>query len=429
MRYTFSILLLLLSAVLCAQAPALIPYQAVARDAAGQPLANTNVNARFTIHDGSANGTTVWQELQTVSTSALGLFTVQLGSNVSLNSVNWAGGAKFMQVEIDLGSGFVDIGTQQMLSVPYALNAGNGFSEISQTGDTLFLANGSWVIVPYVSANNSNQPQGCTFPDACNYNPNATVNDGSCHFLGEQCNDEDATTVSDIWNSDCVCAGSVSQNSTSNSCGAPSVHNSDVVHGTMTDQQGNIYRTVQYGSQVWMAENLKTSIYRNGQEISIASSNTEWAALTTGAWAYPGGGSSTNCMYGKLYNYFAVMDSRNICPVGWHVPTQSEWDIMINYTDASASLLKSAGTTYWSSPNTGATNSLGFSALPAGYRSAAGSYTNVNSYSYFWSSTTTSATPPQAYYFYLRTDVSGTIYNNYTGQGLNSAMSVRCVRD
>jgi hypothetical protein len=128
MRYTFSILLLALSVVLCAQAPALIPYQAVVRNAAGQPLANTNVNARFTIHDGSANGTNVWQELQTVSTSALGLFTAQLGSNVSLNNVNWAGGAKFMQVEVDLGSGFVEIGNQQMLSVPYAMYAGTAAS-------------------------------------------------------------------------------------------------------------------------------------------------------------------------------------------------------------------------------------------------------------------------------------------------------------
>jgi hypothetical protein len=128
MRFILSFFAIALSINLCAQAPALIPYQAVARNAAGQPLANTNVNARFTIHDGSANGTSVWQELQTVSTSALGLFTAQLGSNVSLSSVNWAGGAKFMQVEVDLGNGFVDIGTQQMLSVPYALFAGTAAS-------------------------------------------------------------------------------------------------------------------------------------------------------------------------------------------------------------------------------------------------------------------------------------------------------------
>jgi hypothetical protein len=112
MRLTLTTLALLLSAILFAQAPALIPYQAIARNAAGEPLASSTLNARFTIHDGTATGTSVWQELQTVSTSALGLFTVQLGSSVPLTSVNWASGSKFMQVEIDLGSGFVDIGTQ-----------------------------------------------------------------------------------------------------------------------------------------------------------------------------------------------------------------------------------------------------------------------------------------------------------------------------
>lgn len=128
MRILLTTLALFVSALFIAQAPALIPYQAVARNAAGQPLANGTINARFTIHDGSATGASVWQELQTVSTSALGLFSVQLGSSVSLTSVNWADGSKFMQVEIDLGSGFVDIGTQQMLSVPFALYAASAGS-------------------------------------------------------------------------------------------------------------------------------------------------------------------------------------------------------------------------------------------------------------------------------------------------------------
>ena len=126
--YTLALLFIAIGAL--GQAPQFIPYQAVARDAAGQPLSSTAVNARFTIHEGSALGPTIWQELQTVSTSSLGLFTVILGSNVSLGNLNWADGSKFMQVEIDLGTGFVDIGTQQMLSVPYALYAENSGSSI-----------------------------------------------------------------------------------------------------------------------------------------------------------------------------------------------------------------------------------------------------------------------------------------------------------
>jgi hypothetical protein len=106
MRFTITALSLLLCALLTAQAPALIPYQAVARDAAGQPLASTTINACFTIHNETANGTVVWQELQTVSTNSLGLFSSQLGSSVPLGNVNWSNGAKFMQVELDTGNGF-----------------------------------------------------------------------------------------------------------------------------------------------------------------------------------------------------------------------------------------------------------------------------------------------------------------------------------
>jgi hypothetical protein len=141
MRLSLLIVFTVLHLFANAQAPALIPYQAIARNAAGEPLASSTLNARFTIHDGTATGTIVWQELQTVSTTALGLFTVQLGSSVALSSVNWDNGAKFMQVEIDLGQGFVDIGTQQMLSVPYALHAGSVSLNVSAAGDTLFVGN------------------------------------------------------------------------------------------------------------------------------------------------------------------------------------------------------------------------------------------------------------------------------------------------
>jgi hypothetical protein len=134
MRFLFLAFAVVLSSLIHAQAPALIPYQAIARDVNGQQIVNSAINARFTIHDGTATGASVWQELQTVSTSALGLFIVQLGSIVPLTNVNWADDSKFMQVEIDLGSGFVDIGTQQMLSVPYALyaaSAGSGSGDFT----------------------------------------------------------------------------------------------------------------------------------------------------------------------------------------------------------------------------------------------------------------------------------------------------------
>jgi uncharacterized protein (TIGR02145 family) len=156
MRITLFTFCMLLSTLLSAQAPALIPYQAIARDAAGQALVNSVVNARFTLHEGAATGAVIWQESQSITTTALGLFTVKLGSIESLTSVNWANGAKFIQVELELGGGFVDLGSQQLLSVPYALYAGSVRLNISSTGDTLFLGNSSSVIIPGISSANPN---------------------------------------------------------------------------------------------------------------------------------------------------------------------------------------------------------------------------------------------------------------------------------
>ncbi|MFM9006078.1 MAG: hypothetical protein ACKOSR_11340 [Flavobacteriales bacterium] len=237
MRLTLTALAMLISAMLTAQAPALIPYQAIARNAAGEPLVSSTLNARFTIHDGTATGTSVWQELQTVSTSELGLFTVQLGSSVSLANVNWANGAKFMQVELDLGSGFIDIGTQQLLSVPYALHAGSVQLNVSATGDTLFVGDGSFVIVPGISEANN------------------TTNGG----------------------------GGTTTGTTLHTCGAPHVHNPNLTYGSMTDQEGNVYKTIVIGTQEWMAENLNTSIYRNGDAIAAGLDNATWSTTTAEA--------------------------------------------------------------------------------------------------------------------------------------------------
>ncbi len=154
MRLLLTTLALLISALLTAQAPALIPYQAIARNGSGQPLMNAAINARFTIHNESASGAAVWQEIQTVNTNSFGLFNAQLGSAVPLTSVDWANGAKYMQVELDLGNGFIEIGTQQMMSVPYALYAGNVRLNVSPAGDTLFIGDGSFVIIPGLSAAN-----------------------------------------------------------------------------------------------------------------------------------------------------------------------------------------------------------------------------------------------------------------------------------
>lgn len=165
------------------------------------------------------------------------------------------------------------------------------------------------------------------------------------------------------------------------SCGANNVHNPFKTYGTITDQEGNQYKTITIGTQEWMAENLKTSIYRNGDAISYVTENVQWGGLTTGAWSYYNNDSQYECPYGKLYNWYAVADPRNICPTGWHVPSDTEWNVLIGFFDptynanisgdqstTAGNTMKSSGLQYWLGPNQGATNQSGFSALPGGCR-------------------------------------------------------------
>ncbi len=437
------------SVTLFSQAPALIPYQAIARNAAGEPLASSTLNARFTLHDITVTGTVVWQELQTVSTSALGLFTAQLGSSVSLAGVNWATGSKFMQVELDLGNGFVDIGTQQLMSVPYALysgeaqnaqnatnsqTAGNGISGISLTGDTLYLSNGTYVIVPGISAaNGPAQVPGCTSNTACNYNSSATQDDGSCYFIGSPCNDGNSSTFSDVYNASCVCEGSTGTIGAAHSCGAQNVHNANLTYGSMTDQQGNIYKTIVIGTQEWMAENLNTSIYRNGDAIPTGLSNSQWSSTTQGAWAYYNNDASYVCPYGKLYNWYACVDARGLCPTGWHVPSDAEWTDLTTFLggeSVAGGAMKSTGTIeaatgLWFSPNAGATNSSGFSGLPGGYRNYYdGGYDHMGDYGFWWSSSQYDS----LYAWYRKLDYGLTDVDRSSSRTRNGWV-VRCLRD
>jgi uncharacterized protein (TIGR02145 family) len=192
------------------------------------------------------------------------------------------------------------------------------------------------------------------------------------------------------------------------------------------DVDGNSYNTVTIGSQVWMAENLKTTKYRNGDPIATNLSNTAWGAATTGAYAIYNNDAANNTTYGKLYNWFAVTDSRNLCPVGWHVPTDAEWTTLENYlggTVIAGGKLKSTST-LWSAPNTEATNESGFSGLPGGLRGSNGAYGNVGYYGCWWSSTVYSTTGAWYRVLYYSNGNSSRNYNfKQTG------FSVRCLRD
>ncbi len=100
---------------------------------------------------------------------------------------------------------------------------------------------------------------------------------------------------------------------------------------TVTDIDGNVYRTVKIGTQVWMAENLKTTKYRNGDPIANVTNGASWKALTTGAYCWYNNDAENKVTYGGLYNWFVVADSRKIAPTGWHVPTDAEWTVLTDF--------------------------------------------------------------------------------------------------
>lgn len=156
---------------------------------------------------------------------------------------------------------------------------------------------------------------------------------------------------------------------------------------TVTDIDGNVYKTVTIGTQVWMAENLKTTKYRNGDPIPNITDNTAWKKLNSGALCNFNNDANIGDKYGKLYNWYAVDDSRNIAPAGWHVPTDAEWTTLIDYLGGekvAGGKLKEIGITHWNTPNTGATNETGFTALPGSYRSNDGRFDDIGISGMWW---------------------------------------------
>jgi len=199
--------------------------------------------------------------------------------------------------------------------------------------------------------------------------------------------------------------------------------NPNLTYGTVTDIDGNTYATIQIGTQTWMAENLKTTRYNDGTAIPNVTDRGIWGGLTTGAWCNYDNNASNNSTYGKLYNWYAV-NTGKLAPAGWHVPSEAEWQTLNNYFGNSVAAGEMKTTTLWNSPNTGATNSSGFTALPAGYRADNGIFFEIGVSGDFWSSTVTTTGNARIRYLYYE-------YPNVLGLNFvfRSGCSVRCVRD
>ena len=194
------------------------------------------------------------------------------------------------------------------------------------------------------------------------------------------------------------------------------------------DSDGNSYNPVVIGTQTWLKENLRTTKYNDGSNIPHVPDYTEWASLTSPAYCWYNNDIGYKGAYGALYTWYTVKTGK-LCPTGWHVPTDAEWTVLVNFHGGdlvAGGKLKEIGFEHWAAPNTGATNEHGFTALPGGWRDGGGAgFQNLTAVSYWWTSTTTN---PDAPYWRLIDWDKESISRFVTGDP-SFGLSIRCIKD
>ena len=400
MKKLFTLFAIVTTITIFAQAPQGFNYQATVRNSSGQLLLNQIVLVKFKILQNSANGTIVYSETQTANTDDLGQINLVVGQGTAptgtFSAINWGSGSYYLGIELNTGTGYVAMGTSQLLSVPYAL---------------------------YSNSSATSTPQNLTSV----LNAGNSANTTKIINLGDPVNPKDAV------NKDYVDAQIQILQNYINTL-------------PVTDIDGNTYLPVTICGKTWTKSNLNVSKYNDGTPIPQVTDPSAWAALTTGAWCYNNNDASNGPIYGKLYNWYAVAGiydaaslsdptlRKKIAPIGWHMPTGAEWSSLISClggvkiggTDYSIAggKMKETGTTHWQTPNTGASNSSNFTALPGGDRNYFGNFDGGSStYGGWWGSTDTGG-------FGYHT---GIYYNSdniiYSGIGKGSGSSVRCIKD
>jgi uncharacterized protein (TIGR02145 family) len=189
---------------------------------------------------------------------------------------------------------------------------------------------------------------------------------------------------------------------------------------------GNVYSTVWIGNQLWMSTNLNTVTYQNGDVIQEVQDPEKWERLTTGAWCYYNNDPTTEKVYGKLYNWYAVTDSRGLCKVGGHVPKDEEWQVVIDYLGGykeAGTKMREAGSEYWRSSGGEQGNSSGFAGLPGGIRGVRGKFMMVGARGNWWSSSFLNAT--SSWYRFIDVE-NNHIYRSFANYK-HFGMSVRCI--
>jgi uncharacterized protein (TIGR02145 family) len=303
-------------------------YQSVIRDASGNLVKSLPVGIRISILQGSATGTEVYKEIfnPNPQTNENGLVSIEIGSGIPVTGT-------FATIDWSTGTYFIKTETDPTGSTNYTIS---GTSQL--------------LSVPYSLFSN-----------------NVYLNKDGKVFTLYVADKDGLIAIPKIL-----------------------VEKPYSAVPTVIDIDGNSYGTVKIGTQVWMAENLKTTKYRNGNLIGTTTPSTldiSGESSPKYQWAYNGNESNVS-IYGRLYTWYAVTDVRNVCPTDWHLPTDAEWTTLTNYLGSmSGGRLKESGTAHWQEPNIDAINDSNFSALPGSMRSEDGTFGILGWDCYWWSST------------------------------------------
>jgi len=454
----FSFLAFVTTVTIFSQTPLGFNYQATIRNSTGYPVLKKNVLLKFNLLKNSPSGKIVYSENQTATTDDLGTLNLVIGQGIAnkgtFSSIDWGIGNYYLDTEINTGTGFVSMGNKQMASIDFALFAksvGNLNLPIgTDVGDILTWNGKNWITIP--NQTNSHLPlltsvvasritvssalSGGTITSDGGYgiitkglcwstNPNPTTNDfitnngsGASSFTSAITNLLPETTY-------------YYRAYASNTAG--------IGYGMTFTFKTNPFSEVIIGTQIWESTNLDVNTYRDGTEIPQVTDPTQWASLTTGAWCYYNNDSATGAIYGKLYNWYAlagIYDAASLAtptlrkqfaPIGWHVPSDTEWTILYTYLGGetlAGGKMKETGIEHWASPNTSAANSSGFKGLPGGYRNYSGVFNSIGYNGYWWSSTENGTSNVWYRYLYYNYGVATSYYFDKA-----VSFSVRCIRD
>jgi len=346
-KINLMLLFLIIIGSVIAQAPQSFKYQAVARNADGVAIINTTIGIEISLISNTANGNLVYSETFSVLSNGIGIFNLNIGQGTVVSGIfsdiNWGADNYFLKVAMDVsgGSNYVDMGTSQLLSVPYSLYTGSIY--VHYSNDTLYIGD------TYVVLSGGGPPPG-----------------------------------------------------------------------TVTDYDGNVYETVEIGTQIWIKQNLRSLHYADGSTINEV-------------YAYDNNEANVSD-YGRLYTWNAVMKlsksttnrAQGICPDGYHVPSEAEGETLETFLGGhmqAGGKMKETGYTYWFEPNQGATNESEFSARGAGQRGQSGNYDNMKEGFYMWTSTES-----------INNAINLAIYDVSANTAFQShpktmGYSVRCIKD